>query len=284
MQKAMKFRSSFGRLLLPALLLAGLGTASCGKKPAEIRVTPAKVQLFGKARRAPLSAEVVDKKGNVLPGQTLTWESSNPKVATVESSGLVKSVGPGKSQISARLNALSGTATVVVVDIESVTMMPTRASLVGPVGTTLQLVAEAKDGNRQPVALAPKWATSDPKVVRVTDSGLIASAGEGRATVTASFGSDLSVGCDVKVLFKEISALEISSATILLKAGETWKIVATLKDDKGAIIEDPALTWSSSDPKVASVSNGVVRGEGPGTATVSVAVGPRVLKATVIVN
>lgn len=280
----MKFRSSFGRLLLPALLLASLGAASCGKKPAEIRVTPAKVQLFGKARRVPFSAEVLDKKGNVLPGQTLTWESSNPKVATVEASGLVKSVGPGKTQISAHLNALSGAATVVVVDIESVTMTPVRASLVGPVGTTLQLVAEAKDGDLKPVALAPKWATSDPKVVRVTDSGLIASAGEGRATVTASFGTDVSMGCDVKVFFKEISALEISAATVLLKSGETWKIVATLKDDKGVIIEDPALTWSSSDPKVASVSSGIVRGESPGTATVSVAVGPRVLKATVIVN
>jgi uncharacterized protein YjdB len=283
MQNAMNLRSSFGRLL-PVLLVASLGAASCGKKPAEIRVTPAKIQLFGKARRVALSAEVVDKKGNVLPGQTLAWESSNPKVATVEATGLVKSVGPGKAQISARLNTLSGVTTVDVVDVESVSMTPGRASLVGPVGTTLQLVAEAKDGAGKPVALTPKWATSDPKVVRVTDTGLVASAGEGQATVTASFGTDVSTGCDLKVHFKEISALEISAATILLKAGETWKIVATVKDDKGALIEDPALTWSSTDPKVASVSNGVVRGESPGTATVSVAAGSRVLKATVIVN
>jgi uncharacterized protein YjdB len=283
MQNAMNLRTSFGRLL-PVLLVAALGAASCGKKPAEIRVTPAKLQLFGKARRVALSAEVLDRKGNVLPGQTLTWESSNPKVATVEATGLVKAVGPGKAQISARLNALSGVSTVEVVDVESVSMTPGRASLVGPVGTTLQLVAEAKDGAGNRVALAPKWATSDPKVVRVTDTGLVASAGEGQATVTASFGAEVSTGCDVKVLFREISALEISAATILLKTGETWKIVAMVKDDKGALIEDPALTWSSTDPKVASVSNGVVRGESPGTATVSVAAGPRVLKATVIVN
>jgi len=49
-------------------------------------------------------------------------------------------------------------------------------------------------------------------------------------------------------------------------------------------VEDPALTWSSSDPKVASVANGLVRGESQGTAIVSVAAGPKVLKATVIVN
>jgi uncharacterized protein YjdB len=283
MRIAMKHRTSIGRFL-PALLLVSLGAASCGRKAAEIRVTPAKLQFFGKNRRAALSAEVLDKKGNALPGQTLKWESSNPKAATVEATGLVKSVGPGKSQITARLNALSGSAVVDVVDVESVAVSPARASLVGPVGTTLQLLAEPKDGSGKPAALAPKWATSDPKVVRVTDTGLIASAGEGRATVTASFGTEVSAGCDVKVTFKEISALEISSATVLLKTGETWKIVATVKDDKGALVEDPALTWTSSDPKVASVSNGVVRGEGPGTATVSVAAGPRVLKATVIVN
>ena len=283
MQSAMKTRTSFGRLL-PALLLVSLGAASCGKKAAEIRVTPAKLQFYGKNRRAALSAEVLDKKGNALPGQPLKWESSNPKSATVEATGLVKSVGPGKAQITARLGALSGTVQVDVVDVESVTVTPARASLVGPVGTTLQLTAEPKDGAGRPTALAPKWATSDPKVVRVTDTGLIASAGEGRATVTASFGTEVSAGCDVKVSFKEISALEVSTTTVLLKTGETWKIVATVKDDRGALVEDPALTWTSSDPKVASVANGVVRGEGPGTATVSVAAGPRVLKATVIVN
>ncbi len=279
----MKIRTSFGRLL-PALLIVSLGAASCGKKATEIRITPAKVQFFGKNRRATLTGEVLDRKGNALPGQALKWESSNPKVATVEATGLVKSVGPGKAQIVARLNALSGTVVVDVVDVESVAVTPARASLVGPVGTTLQLAAEPRDGTGKPAALAPKWATSDPKVVRVTDAGLIASAGEGRATVTASFGTDVSAGCDVKVIFKEISALEISAATVLLKTGETWKVVATVRDDKGALIEDPALTWTSSDPKVASVSNGLVRGEGPGTATLSVAVGPRVLKATVIVN
>jgi len=283
MQGAMKLRTSLGRLL-PVLLVVSVGAASCAKKPAEIRIAPAKLQFFGKNRRAALSAEVLDKKGNALPGQTPKWESSNPKVATVEATGLVKSAGPGKAQIVARLNALSASAVVDVVDVESVTVTPGRASLVGPVGTTLQLVAEPKDGSGEAIALVPKWATSDPKVVRVTDTGLIASAGEGRATITASFGTDVSAGCDVKVLFKEISDLEISSATVLLKTGETWKIVATVRDDKGALIEDPALTWSSTDPKVASVSNGVVRGEGPGTATVSVAAGPRVLRATVIVN
>jgi uncharacterized protein YjdB len=283
MPNAMRFRTPIGRLL-PVLVVTALGAASCARKPAEIRVTPTRIQLFGKNRRAMLTAEVVDKKGTVLPGQTPRWESSNPKVATVEATGLVKSVGPGKSQISARLEGLSAAATIDVADVESLTVTPARASLVGPVGTTLQLVAEPKDGAGNLSALKPKWATSDPKVVRVNDTGLIASAGEGRATVTASFGTDVSAGCDVKVLFKEISDLEISSATILLKTGETWKIVAMVKDDKGALIEDPALTWSSTDPKVASVSNGVVRGESPGTATVSVAAGPRVLRATVIVN
>ena len=272
------------RRLLPALLLAAFAAASCGKKPAEIRVTPAKATLFGKDRRVTFRAEVLDKKGTPLQEPVPTWASSNPKVATVEPTGLVKSVGPGRSQISASVGTLSGTATVEVVDVAAIVVTPGRATLLGPVGTTLQLVAEAKTAAGQPVDLKPTWASSDPKVVRVTDSGLVASAGEGRATVTASYGSDVSAGCDVKVFFKEISTLEISAATILLKTGETWRVVAAVRDDKGALVEDPALTWSSSDPKVASVANGLVRGESQGTAIVSVAAGPKVLKATVIVN
>ena len=139
------------RRILPALLLAAFAAASCGRKPAEVRVTPAKAQLFGKDRRATFKAEVLDKKGNPFQEPPPTWSSSNPKVATVEPAGLVKSVGPGRAQISASVGTLSGTATVDVVDVAALVVTPARATLLGPVGTTLQLASEAKNASGQPV-------------------------------------------------------------------------------------------------------------------------------------
>jgi uncharacterized protein YjdB len=267
-----------------ALLLSGLLLASCGQKPAEIRVTPAKIQLFGKDRRASLKADVVDAKGNPVPDQKVTWESSNPKVAAVDPSGLVKSTGAGRAQVVAKLGALSASATVDVADVATMSLIPSRVTLVGPVGTTMTLIADVRDSKGQPVAAKLKWTTSDPKVVQVTEDGLVASAGEGKATITASLGSELSSGCEVRTLFREIASFEISPLTLILKTGDTQRINAIVRDKSGAVIEDPALVWSSSDPKVASVGGGIVRAEAPGTATISVSAGARSQSATVLVN
>jgi uncharacterized protein YjdB len=274
----------FPRPAPAAALLATVLLSACGQKPAEVRVTPAKVQIFGKDRRASVMADVVDKSGKRIPDQKLTWESSDPKVATVEPPGIVRSTGAGRARITARLGALSGAATVDVVDAASMTMVPARVTLVGPVGTTMTLVAEIRDSKGQPVEAKPKWATSDPKVVQVTESGLVASAGEGRAAVTASLGNDVSAACEIRVLFREIASFEIAPLTLLLKTGDTQRINALVRDTSGALIENPALVWTSSDPKVASVSGGVVKAESPGTAVISVTAGERSLRATVLVS
>jgi uncharacterized protein YjdB len=272
------------RRALAALLLSGALLPACGKKPAEVRVTPLKLHVFGTDRRAQVKAEVLDKKGNLLPDLNATWASSNPKVATVEASGIVKSVGPGKAQITAKLGELTGTATIEVADVASMVVDPGRATLVGPMGTTMALAADIRDSRGQPVEVKPKWATSDPKVVRVTESGLVASVGEGKAMVTASLGADLSAGSEIRVLFREIGAFEIAPLTLLMKIGETQRINATVRDAAGGFIQDPALAWNSSDPKVASVAGGLVKAESVGTAVISVAAGSKALKATVLVN
>lgn len=247
-------------------------------------MTPLKIQLFGKDRRASVKAEVLDKKGKPVPEQNVTWESSNPKVATVEPSGIVKTVGPGRAQIVGKLGPLSGAASIEVVDVSSMTVSPARATLVGPAGTTLTLIVDTRDSKGQQVAARAKWATSDPKVVQVTETGFVASVGEGKATVTASLGSDLSAGSELRVLFSEIASFDIAPLTLILKAGDTQRINPVVKDTTGTIIEEAALVWTTSDPSVASVVNGLVRAEGPGTATITVAAGARSRTATVLVN
>lgn len=280
MKEPSRLRRAPAALLLSGILLS----TACGQKPAEVRVTPAKIQLFGKDRRASVKADVVDKKGNPVPDQAVTWESSNPKVATVEASGVLKSIGPGRAQIVAKKGLLSGSATVDVADVSTLAMVPPRLTLVGPAGTTFLLLADLRDSKGQPSSLKPKWSTSDPKIVQVTESGLVASAAEGKASVTASLGGDLSAGCEIRVLFREIGSFEISPLTLILKTGDTQRINPLVRDTGGTVIEDPALAWTSSDPKVASVVNGVVKAEAPGTATVTVAAGARSLRATVLVN
>ncbi len=266
------------------LLFLGVLLSACRPKPAEIRVSPLKIQLFGKDRRASVKADVLDRKGAAVPEQNPTWESTNPKVATVDASGIVKTTGPGRAQIVAKLGSLSAAATIEVADVASMTVNPPRATLVGPAGTTFTLTVDCRDSKGQPVTVEPKWATSDPKIVQVTDTGLVASLAEGKATVTASLGSDYSAGSELRVLFRQIASFEIAPLTLILKTGDTQRINPVLRDTTGAVVEEPALVWTTSDPKVAAVTNGAVHAEGPGTATITVAAGTRSHSATVLVN
>ena len=267
-----------------ALALASLALASCRPKPSEIRVTPAKVTLYGTGRSQSLKYEVHDKKGNPMAGMAASWTSDKPSVATIDPNGLVRSLAPGRAVMTATFQNLTASAAVEVMDVASLAVSPNRMTLVGPAGSKMALFAEIKDAKGNPSPLKPRWLSGDPKVATVDADGVVSSAAEGRTTITASLGNDLSAECDVKVMHREIAAFELSPVTLILKVGETQRMTATIRDATGVLIEDAALVWTSSDPKTATVSNGGVTGVTRGTARISVATSSKTLNADVVVN
>jgi uncharacterized protein YjdB len=272
--------------VLPAIALAlsSVGLVACGRKPSEIRVTPAKVTLYGPGRTQSLKYDVFDKKGNPMPGLAASWVSDKPKIATVDANGLVRSLSPGRTIMTASFEKFSSSASVEVVDVDSLTVSPNRMTLVGPVGTKMALSAEVRDskGNLSPLKL--KWTSGEPAVAAVDVNGVVTAGTEGRTTVIASLGTDVSAACDVRVLHREIGAFELTPLTLILKVGETQRMTATIKDLAGLVIEDAALSWTTSDPKTATVTNGAVTGVARGAARITVATSTKTLGADVLVN
>ena len=267
-----------------ALGLVSLALWACRPGPFEIRVTPVKVTLYGPGRTQSLKYDVCDKKGNALPGMAVVWTSDKPSVATIDANGLVRSLTPGRAIMTATFQNLTTSAAVEVMDVASLTVSPSRVTLVGPAGAKMALSAEIKDGKGNPSPLKPKWLSGDPKVATVDADGVVISVAEGRTTILASLGGDVSAACDIKVLHREIAAFELTPVTLILKAGETQRITATIRDVTGVLIEDAALAWTTSDPRTATVSNGAVTGVARGTAKISVAAASRTLSADVLVN
>lgn len=59
-----------------------------------------------------------------------------------------------------------------------------------------------------------------------------------------------------------------------IASGSAVQLVATFRDNRGRVVNNPSITWSSSDPSVASVaSTGLVIGARAGTATVNATIG-----------
>jgi uncharacterized protein YjdB len=242
------------------------------------------VTFYGPGRTLSLRYDVCDKKGNALPGMSAVWTSDKANVATVDANGLVRSVAPGRATMTATFQTLSVTAVVEVLDVVSLTVSPSRVTLVGAAGSKVALFAETRDSKGNLSPLKPKWLSGDPKVATVDADGIVTSVAEGRTTILASLGNDISYACDVKVLQREIASFELTPVTLILRAGETQKMEATVRDVTGFVIEDAALAWTTSDPKTATVSNGAVTGVTRGTAKISVATSTRTLSAVVLVN
>jgi uncharacterized protein YjdB len=265
------------------VLALGATLLACRQKPSEIRITPARSTVYGIDRRMSFQAGVYDRKGNPVPNVTPTWESSRPQIATVDSTGVVKSLASGRTQVTASLEGISGSAAVEVVDVASVMVNPNRTTLIGPKGSASELAVEVKDGKGAVVSLKPRWTTGDAKIALVDPNGVVTSVAEGRTTITASLG-DISSVCDVRVLFRDIAVFALSPLTLILHVGESQRLFVVVKDASGILVEDAALAWTSSDPKTAVVSGGLVLATGRGTATITVTAPTKTLQATVLVN
>ena len=116
-------------VLLVSLLAAACGATSAPRAPvAELSVTPDSARIFI-GESVQLVGQPRDAAGNVLPDRPVTWQSADPRVATVSGSGLVTGVAHGHVSISATSEGRTSTAEVRV----------SFGGVVGFIGGTLAL-------------------------------------------------------------------------------------------------------------------------------------------------
>lgn len=280
----MKTGNVLSRRRAALVVAAFVGLVGCGRRPTEITVTPTRQTIYGVGKKKTLKADVVDKKGRPLPAARVKWDSMKPSVVTVDADGILQSVAPGRTIVTASFEKVSPVSIPVeVFDAASVTLVPNHVTLVGARGISTRLNADVKDSKGNALAIKPTWNVGDQKIAKVDQTGNVVSLAEGRTTISANL-DDIVGSADVRILFREINTFELSPTTIILKPGDIQRMAVTVRDATGASIEDAALLWSTSDPKTAICSNGIVQAVGKGTATISAAAGNKVLTATVLVN
>ena len=186
--------------------------------------TPAVVAVHGTQQ---LTAVVRDSAGNAIPGLTVTWQSNNPGVATVSSTGLATGIAVGSAIVSASIGGYLGTSnltvqTVITLGPSTVVVAPTGATV--GIGRSVQFSATATDstGNTFPNATAT-WASSNTAVVSVSASGLATGVAAGTATITGTaFGGHGTAAVTVEVLsLTAVSAGDLHSCS-LATDGSAW--------------------------------------------------------------
>ena len=116
-----------------------------------------------------LTATLTDLNGIVLTGRTVTWASSNPATATVDSNGLVTGVAAGGPvTITATSETKTGTSaiTVTAIPVSSVTLSAITTPMV--VAGTQSLMAVTKDAaNNTLTGRTVSWVSSNTAVLTV---------------------------------------------------------------------------------------------------------------------
>lgn len=249
--------------------------------PNVVVLTPAQV-LVQEGGTAALSAQVLDNLGRPMPDAIVTYATSNSTIATVNFSGVVTGVAPGKATITGSSGGKTGTAEVTVTPtpVSSVTISPSQPTIV--VGRTITLTAQARAANGQPLSgRTVIWSSGAPSIATVSSSGVVNGVRVGTAVIFASIDGVLG-HTNVNVVPVPVATVTVSPLTSSVAIGATAQLSATLTDASGNTLSGRVISWSSSQTTVATVSpTGVVTGVSGGTATITAMSEGRVGTATV---
>lgn len=181
--------------------------------------------------------------------------------------------------IALLVSACGGSSEPDVV-IASVEVTPTTAS--PRVGQTTQLSAAVKDAsgtilNGQSVA----WSSSATNVASVSASGLVTAVSLGTTIITAASGNKVGVAT-ITVIPEPVASISLLPTVDTILIGESLQLVPTMRDANNNVVTGRTITWTSSNPTIATVSNsGLVSGIGDGNVTVTASVDTRSASANI---
>ena len=215
----------------------------------------------------------------VLPNnainKSVTWDSQNRSIATIDDNGFVKAISPGQTIVYA--TTVDGNKTAICyiivepIKVEFITL--NRSSLYLNMPRNKNEISQFTiTANIYPTDATNKailWSSSNPDVATIDNNGVVTAVFPGTAIITvASVDGNAVASCTV-IVDAYATGISLNKETITLEVGGTETLLATVIPD---YTTDKAVTWSSTAPHIASVDNqGVVTaGSILGTAIITV--------------
>ena len=256
-----------------ALGVTALSVNSCKNKETEILVTGVKVSTptltINEGETATISFTVEPSNAS---NKGVSFTSSDTSVVTVDENGVVTAVGPGTATITITTKDGSYTATVTVtVKGKSVAVSGVSLDIVEVTikeGDSVTLTATVKPDDAADKSVS--WSSSDDAVASVAD-GVVTGVKAGSATITVKTndgGKTATCAVTVEAKAVAVESVSLDKSELSLEVGEEATLTATVKP---ADATDKEVSWSSSDPSVATVDEGgKVVAKAPGTTAVTV--------------
>lgn len=207
----------------------------------------------------------------------LNWKSSNTKLATVDSTGLVKGKKAGKVAITA--TAADGSRFVSPVLYLRVIKPATKVSVSRPATTLYTNPSGKLPGSMQLKAvLSPKgtacksitWAIVSGNAASIDGTGKVTAIADGSVVVRATLDNGIFAECSIAV--KTLPSTVVIPGTLLLGLNQKVNLSEQLTfGDNNLLVTERTVRWKTSKSKVVTVlSNGTIKGKSVGKSTITV--------------
>lgn len=205
-----------------------------------------------------------------------TWTSSDAGIATVPGPGFISAgtLTTGTSTIAATFSTVTGTATLTVAPVTSMTVAPSDVTIASGKAVQFTATAVLSGNRRQDVSPFAAWSSLPSEILEISSTGLGVTRERGPAVVTAALGH--AHGSAVVTVADPVPV----SLTVVPDAG-TVQLGGELQFAAFGIFLDGSIrnctqdaVWTTSNPQIASVGNvfgsrGLMTPLAPGTVTVS---------------
>ena len=282
--------ANLARCICLALLLAACGSAT-HEEPAKVLTSitlSASPLTFVVGQSANVSVTGRDQSGGAISAGTVTFTSSAPTIATVTSNGAtsatVTGVAAGQVQITASTGGLQQAVSLTVTPAPVARVTVAVANPTPIVGTTTQASAITADAAGQTLTgRVITWSSSAASVATVSATGIVSAVAVGTTTIQASSEGIVGVA-SVTVRPVPVATVTVSLSPTALNTGQVSQGVATARDAANNVMNGLAVTWSSSNTTVATVSStGRVTGTAAGQTTITATIGGTIGSAALTV-
>jgi len=250
-----------------------------------INLTPANPSVLTTGSQQ-FAAIGIDQYGNTMSGITFTFASSNPSVATINSSGLATGAGGpngGTTTITASSQGISASTNLTTTRppaiLTTISATPSTATVQAGSSTSFSVTGLDQFGIAMS-GLTFAWVSSDPTIATVN---AINSEGQNRAIATgvAQIGGAVTLVASVQGITSSpvqltvtpappaLTTISISPTNASINVGSTQAFTASGTDQFGDPFPLSSVLFSSENPDIATVNGNVATGVAAGTAEIT---------------
>lgn len=215
--------------------------------------------------------------------KSVSYTSSNTRVATVSSNGKITAKGSGYATITASADGVEETCNVYVygntnvVEVNYLTMEPGFLSL--KVGRSATLTATVLPNNATDKSI--KYTSNNTRVATVSSNGTVTAKSVGTAVITATASNGFKVTSIIDVIsgYDSAEGLILDTNSVNLDYGKTYNLKTTVYPNNSKV------KFTSANSKIAMVSStGTITGLDNGITVITASVGNLKEYVTVRVN